>query len=94
MSDVRVTEPHDLPTDTAVERVKSFEEMLTKYGVKAKWNGPHADLKGTGVSGSIDVSSNDVTVIVKLGMLAKAVGVDTDRLRTSIQRRLSSALKG
>lgn len=93
MADVRVTESHELPTDEAIQRVKSFEDMLTKYGVKANWKGNHADLKGTGVSGSIDVSSSDVTVILKLGMLAKAVGVDPDRLKGSIQKRLVSALK-
>ena len=76
----------------AQQRMQSFEEMLTKYGVKSKWSGNHADLKGVGVSGSIDVSDKDVTVVVKLGMLAKAAGVDADRLGKSIDKRLSSAL--
>lgn len=92
MADVKVKKAHSLSTTEAQQRLQSFEEMLTKYGVKAKWNGNHADLKGTGVSGSIDVSDKDVTVVVKLGMLAKAAGVDAGRLGKSIEKRLDSAL--
>lgn len=92
MADVKVVQPHSLPPEEAQEKMKSFEDMMKKYGVKAKWNGRHADLKGTGVSGSIDVGDSDVTVVVKLGMLAKAAGVDTGRLEQSIQKRLDSAL--
>ena len=54
--------------------------------------GRSAGSRGVGVSGSIDVSDKDVTVVVKLGMLAKAAGVDGDRLGKSIDKRLSSAL--
>jgi putative polyhydroxyalkanoate system protein len=93
MSDVRVCETHSLPSEIACTKVQTFEEMLTKYGVKSKWNGTHADLKGTGVSGSIDVTDKDVTVVVKLGMLAKAAGVDAERLQSSIQKRLAAALR-
>lgn len=94
MSEVRVSEPHQLPPDEAIGRIRSFEEMLAKYGVKAVWKGAHADLKGTGVSGSIDVSGASVDVVVKLGLLARAAGVDPARLERSIQRRLGESLRG
>jgi putative polyhydroxyalkanoate system protein len=94
MADVRVSEPHALPTDQAVARVKSFEDMLKKYNVKAVWSGTQAELKGTGVSGSIQVTSSAVEVVVKLGLLAKAVGVDPAKLEKSIRRRLGEALRG
>jgi putative polyhydroxyalkanoate system protein len=92
MADVRVSKAHSFTPDEAIEKVKSFEDMLKKFGVKAKWKGQRADLKGTGVSGSIDVTASDVTVVVKLGMLAKAAGVDPARLQKSIEKRLDSAL--
>jgi putative polyhydroxyalkanoate system protein len=92
MADVKVTQPHSLGIDDAKSKVGDFEEMMSKYGVKAQWKGNHAELKGTGVKGSIDVTDSDVTVVVKLGMLAKAAGVDAGRLEKSIQKRLSSAL--
>ncbi len=94
MSDVRVTEAHAMSPEQAVERVKSFEEMLTKYGVKAIWKGTQAELKGTGVSGSINVTGTAVDVVVKLGFLAKTIGVDPVRLEKSIRKRLSESLRG
>lgn len=75
-----------------MERMKKFEDMLTKYGVKARWKGNQAELKGLGVSGRIEVSTADVQVVLKLGMMAKAAGVDVARLQTSVQKRLASAL--
>jgi len=94
MADVNVKEPHALSESDAISRVQSFEEMLQKYGVKSTWKGPKAELKGTGVSGTIAISSSDVTITLKLGLLAKAAGIDADRLAGSIQKRLKSALGG
>jgi putative polyhydroxyalkanoate system protein len=94
MSDVRVTEAHSLSAEDAIARIKSFEEMLTKYGVKTIWKGTQAELKGTGVSGSINVSSSAVDIVVKLGLLAKAAGVDSAKLEKSIRRRLGESLRG
>jgi len=92
MAEVKVTQAHALAPAEAKEKIASFEEMMAKYGVKANWSGNSAALKGTGVKGSIDVSDSAVTVVVKLGMLAKAAGVDAEKLKGSIQRRLESAL--
>ena len=92
MADVKVTESHSLAPDEAVSRLKDFEDMMNKYGVKANWKGTSAELKGTGVKGSIDVTGSSVTIVVKLGMLAKAAGVDADRLKGSIEKRVKAAL--
>ena len=92
MADIKVTQSHSFSPSEAKEKIASFEEMMKKYGVKANWSGNSANLKGTGVKGSIDVSDSAVTVVVKLGMLAKAAGVDAERLKGSIQKRLESAL--
>ncbi|MDH3202136.1 MAG: polyhydroxyalkanoic acid system family protein [Myxococcales bacterium] len=94
MADVRVTQPHSLSPDDAKRRMAGFEEMMKKYGVSARWSGDHADLKGTGVKGSIDVRASDVRVELKLGMLAKAAGIDPARLEKSISRRLKEAFAG
>lgn len=94
MADVRVTESHDLPADEAIRRLSVFEEMLGKYGVKTKWKGRSAEVKGTGVSGSIDVTDRDATVVVKLGLLARAAGIDPKRLEGSIRKRLRAAFDG
>lgn len=91
MSDVNVVEPHNTTPDDAVTKVGLFEDMLKKYAVKAKWKGHDAELKGPGVKGSIVVDDTNVTVVVKLGMLARAAGIDPDRLSNSIRKRLRKA---
>ncbi len=94
MADVRVTQSHSLSRDEAKQQMAGFEEMMKKYGVSAKWSVGHADLKGTGVKGSIDVGDSKVQVELKLGMLAKAAGIDPARLEKSISRRLKEAFEG
>jgi len=94
MTDVRVTRNHSVSVDDAKQRLGSFEDMMKKYGVNAKWSGGHADLKGTGVKGAIDVTATDVNIELKLGMLAKAAGIDPARLKRSIERRLNQAFDG
>ena len=94
MAEIRVIENHALSPSDAIGCVSGFEDMLTKYGVKTKWKGHSAQLKGMAVSGSIDVTSSSVTVVVKLGMMARAAGVDPARLEKSIRKRLKAALSG
>ncbi|MCA9716347.1 MAG: polyhydroxyalkanoic acid system family protein [Myxococcales bacterium] len=86
-----MTEPHNHSPDEAIKRISSFEEMFNKYGVKVNWSGHKAALKGP-VSGSVDVTSRDVTVVVTLGMMARAAGVKGDKLAASIRKRLRAAL--
>ncbi len=93
MADVRVKQPHALSLDEAKQKMGDFEAMMKKYGVSASWAGGHADLKGTGVKGSIDVRGDEVDVALKLGMLAKAAGIDAERLQKSIARRLKEAFE-
>lgn len=94
MSEIRVVQPHTTTVDDAIQRISAFESLLQKYRVKAVWKGSSAQIKGTGVSGSIDVSPREATVKVKLGMLARAAGVDPKKLEASIRKRLKSALEG
>jgi len=91
MSTIRVQERHDLTPTDARERLGDFEQTLAKWGVKLVWRGDKATIKGTGVSGDVVVSSSAVDVKVKLGLIAKAAGVDGERLKSSLQRRLTAA---
>lgn len=94
MSDVVVEQAHNLAPEEAKKKIADFEDMMKKYGVKAAWKGNSAELKGTGVSGSIEVTPSKVKVVVKLGMMARAVGVDPTKLQGSITRRLKEAFEG
>ena len=94
MADVFVEQKHALSIEDAKKRIAGFEEMLQKYGVKVDWKGPSGTLKGTGVSGGIDVTTSAVKITVKLGLLAKAAGVDGVKLKGSIEKRLKAAFEG
>jgi putative polyhydroxyalkanoate system protein len=66
--------------------------MLTKYMVKITWTGNKAELSNPAVSGNIDITDSFVEVNIKLGMMAKAMGIDGTKLEGSIKKRLEAAL--
>ena len=91
LSTIRVKQSHNFDRARARECFSSFEEMMGKYGVKLEWSGDKAAIKGFGVSGDVQVQDDCVLVVLKLGMMAKAAGVDPKRLEGSITRRLEAA---
>ncbi len=91
MADINITESHSLGAAEARKKIADFEEMMAKYGVKASWSGNSAKLKGMAAKGSIDITDDAVQVIVKLGMMAKAAGVDPAKLENSIRKRIRAA---
>ena len=94
MATVKVKQPHNVSVSEAIAKMKDFEDMMAKYMAKATWKGETAEIKGPGVSGSIKATGSDVTVELKLGMMAKAAGVDPARLEKSIARRLKEGFEG
>lgn len=92
MADVKVTEAHSLPVDEVKSRLGAFEQDISKYGMKLEWSGAEAKLKGVGASGDVKVTGSDVTVTVKLGMMAKAAGINPEKLSASIAKRLKAAI--
>lgn len=93
MSKILVRQAHNKSVDEARAAIRDFEQQIAKYGLKANWKGNSATLKGIGASGRIDITSSDVAIEVKLGMMAKAAGIDADRLETSIKKRLVAAFE-
>ncbi len=91
MAEIKVVEAHGTDVDNAIQLISSFEEMMKKYGVKVNWSGSKADIKGMGVSGDIVVDETNACVRLKLGMMARAAGVDAKRLEASIKKRLVAA---
>lgn len=92
MSTIRITQPHSLGRETAVAKMRSFEDVVAKYRVKLVWDGPNARIKGTGVSGDVAVGESEVKVQLELGFLAKAAGIDAGRLEASLAKRLKEAV--
>ena len=91
MAEIKVVEPHGTNVDDAIGRIAPFEDMMKKYGVKIDWSGAKANIKGMGVSGDIAVDDTPASVRIKLGMMARAAGVDPKRLEASIKKRLAAA---
>jgi putative polyhydroxyalkanoate system protein len=93
VSTLTVIQAHALGIEAAKKALAQFEADISKYGMKLIWSGASGELKGTGASGDVKVTETSVTVNVKLGMMAKIAGVDPDKLKGSIEKRLKSALQ-
>lgn len=91
MTAIHVRQPHRVDRATARTKLEGFTELLDKYRVKLAWNGDKAKVKGVGVSGDVAIGDDAVDVTLKLGMLAKAAGIDASRLKASIAKRLTAA---
>lgn len=92
MSTVSVRQAHQLGAVKAKGALESFAADMQKRGARLEWTGSKAAVKGPGVSGTVDVTEDVVTVDLKLGLLARAAGIDAQKLQGSIARRLESAL--
>jgi putative polyhydroxyalkanoate system protein len=94
MASLHIVQEHKLGQVKALEKLGTFEDQLKRYRVRATWQGARAKIKGTGVSGSILVTDTEVEISLKLGLLAKAAGIDPIKLEKSIRKRLIAALGG
>lgn len=92
MSNITVKQTHSLGVEEAKKALAAFEGDIAKFGMKLVWSGSRAELKGTGASGDVLVTAEQVTVNVKLGMVAKMAGVDAKRVEGSLTKRLAAAL--
>ena len=93
MASIVVRETHQKSVEEVKSGIAAFEEMMGKYMIKVSWSGNKAALKGP-VSGSIEITPDWIEVSIKLGMMAKAMGVDPTRLEGSIRKRLRAGLDG
>jgi putative polyhydroxyalkanoate system protein len=91
MSRIEVHHEHDLDRAQARLRIGAIEDKLGQYGIRLTWKGDEATIKGVGVSGSVVLSEGRVDLVLKLGMIARAAGVDADRLRGAILKRMAQA---
>ncbi len=93
MSSITVTHPHGTDRSTARSNMAPFEEMMGKFGVTLTWSGDTARIDGLGVSGTVTVDDTQVEISLKLGMMAKAAGVDPARLQRTIARRMAETFE-
>ncbi len=94
MASVKVQQAHAVGAAVAKTKLTAFEADLAKYKARLDWSGNTAQVKGIGVSGTVQVTDAAVAVNLELGMLARAAGVDAGKLQNSIAKRLAAAFAG
>ncbi len=90
MADIKIERQHELGRTEARRRVVELEPKLKdKYGVTFAWNGEGAQLKGTGVSGTLRIDDREVAIDLKLALLLKPMA---SKIKDSLARQIDRAL--
>ncbi len=90
MSEIKIERAHGLGQSEAQRRVTELEPKLKdKYGVKLDWKGSQAQVKGTGVSGTLNVHNDKVAIDIKLGLLLRPMA---GKIREALERQIDKAL--
>ncbi|MBC7795149.1 MAG: polyhydroxyalkanoic acid system family protein [Clostridia bacterium] len=90
MSQINIEQHHALGHAEARKRVSTLEPKLKeKYGVSLEWNGNMANVKGTGVSGTLAVDDSKVAVDLKLGFLLRPMA---GKIKEGLEAQVIKAL--
>jgi putative polyhydroxyalkanoate system protein len=90
MADIDIERNHELGEEELRKRLSEMEAKLKeKYGVKIAWRGNQADIKGTGVSGTIALAQSKIAINLKLGLMMKPM---TGKIREAMEKQLDKAL--
>jgi putative polyhydroxyalkanoate system protein len=90
MSTISIQRAHHLPHDQAINAAESaLAALKNKYGIHARWQGDIAHIDGSGVTGTLKVSDQQLSLDLSLNFMAamfKGAIVD------SIERKLGEVL--
>lgn len=90
MAHVDVRREHALELEDARTKVREIEPRLReKYGITISWTGDRGQVKGRGVSGTVELSGNSVSLSLKLGLLLRPMA---GKIQTAVERALDGAL--
>lgn len=90
MSEIKIDRAHNLGLAEARKRVDALGPKLKeKYGVSLEWNGNTANVKGSGVSGTLAVEDAKVAVNVKLGLLLRPLA---GKIKEGLEHQVNKAL--
>ena len=91
MAKLNIEQAHALPIEEVKRRLQELADRLSaKYGIDAKWVGDReAQLKRTGVSGTIKVGDDKVAVLLDLSFALLPM---KGKIQERIARELKSAL--
>jgi len=91
MAKLNIEQAHALPIDEVKRRLQELADRLSaKYGIDAKWTSDReASLKRTGVSGTIKLLEDKVSVLLDLSFALLPM---KGKIQERIARELKSAL--
>ena len=91
MAQFRISRPHSLSREALRLRARELARDLERdYGVRANWDDPdRVSIRGSGVTGSLEIHEDRLDVDVHLGLLASAF---QKPLRSGIERFLDEHL--
>lgn len=92
MSKISIQRAHHLPHAQAIDAANQMVEGLTKkYGIRSQWHGDTLHIDGSGVTGTLEVTPQQLSLNLTLGLMAamfKSTIVD------SIERKLGELIGG
>ena len=90
MSEINFERDHALSREEVRRRFAEVEQKLNeRYGVKLAWRGDTADVKGSGVTGTIEVTDAKVSIRLKLGLMVRPLA---GKIREAMEKQIDRAL--
>ena len=90
MSEIKIERNHKLGVAEARKRVDNLAPKLKQhYGVSLEWKGNVAEVKGTGVSGTLAVEDAKIAVNIKLGFLLRPLA---GKIKEGLEHQVNKAL--
>ena len=73
MASFSINKPHTMSRDDVRDAAEHLAQGLKdRHGLRYRWRGDTAEFSRSGLDGKLTISDNDITVSVKLGLLASA----------------------
>lgn len=73
MADISITQPHELPHETArAAAQKIADQMAEEYEMASEWDGAVLHFRRVGVSGKLHLLEQEAILEISLGFLFKA----------------------
>lgn len=90
MSTISIQRAHHLPHDQAIAAAdKVVDGLARKYGIQSRWQGDTLHINGSGVSGTLEVTPQQLSLNLSLGMM---VAMFKSAIVDSIERKLGEVL--
>ena len=89
MSDINITQPHNLSPDAARAAAQRVADKLAgDYGLQCRWDGDVLRFDRTGVEGALTLGARDAAVHIKLGFMMGAFGPTIQQKVTDSMRKV------